>query len=344
MKPVRLGKTELLVSEVGFGGIPIIPINFDKGILVIRHCFEQGITFFDTANMYGDSEKKIGHALESVRNNVVLATKTLKRDSEGAAKHIMYSLKNLKTDYIDLYQFHNIGSEEELDEILAPGGAYEAIDRARNEGKINFIGFSSHDIETAIKACRTGLFSTIQFPFNFIEHDPADELFKFARGLDMGIIAMKPLGGGLLERADLCFRFLQQYPYVVPIPGISSQKEANEIVDLYISPKPLSEADHKQIERLRSELGTKFCHRCGYCMPCEQEVDIPGVMNFRSLVARRLSISVVINMVKKGMESVENCNECGECLKRCPYRLPIPGLLKENVVLFRDYIREAEGN
>ena len=344
MKSVRLGKTGLLVSEVGFGGIPIIPISFDEGISVIRHCFEQGITFFDTANMYGDSEKKIGHALESVRDNVVLATKTMKRDSEGAAKHIMHSLENLKTDNIDLYQFHNIGNEEELDKILAPGGAYEAVDRARSEGKINFIGFSSHDIETAIKACRTGFFSTIQFPFNFIEHDPADELFKFARELDMGIIAMKPLGGGLLDRADLCFRFLQQYPYVVPIPGISSQKEANEIVDLYISPRPLSEADHKQIERLRSELGTKFCHRCGYCIPCEQEVDIPGVMSFRSFVARRLSTSVVINMVKKGMESVENCNECGECLERCPYRLPIPDLLKENVALFRDYIRQAQGN
>ncbi len=340
MKSVRLGKTGLLVSEVGCGGIPIIPLSFDQGVSVVRHCFEQGITFFDTANMYGDSERKIGHALKSVRDKVVLATKTLKRDSEGATKHIMYSLESLRTDSIDLYQLHNISNEGELGKILAPGGAYEAVSKARSEGKLNFIGFSSHDISTAIKACRTGLFSTVQFPFNFIEHDPADELFKIAQELDMGIIAMKPLGGGLLDRADLCFRFLQQYPHVVPIPGISTQKEANEIIELYLSPRPLSEADHKQIEILRSELGKKFCHRCGYCIPCEQKVDIPGVMNFRPLVARRLPHSTVINMVETAVESAENCTECGECLEKCPYNLPIPDLLKENVALFKDYVKQ----
>ncbi|TET82927.1 MAG: aldo/keto reductase, partial [Desulfobacteraceae bacterium] len=206
MKSVRLGKTGLLVSEVGCGGIPIIPLSFDQGVSVVRHCFEQGITFFDTANMYGDSEKKIGYALKLIRDKVVLATKTLKRDSEGALKHIASSLENLETDRIDIYQLHNIGNEEKLDKVLAPGGAYEAVNKARSEGKINFIGFSSHDIATAMKTCRTGLFSTIQFPFNFIEHDPSDELFKIAQELDMGIIAMKPLGGGLLDRADLCFR------------------------------------------------------------------------------------------------------------------------------------------
>ena len=341
MKSVRLGKTGLFVSEIGFGGIPIMPLSLDEGVSVVRHCFEQGITFFDTANMYGDSERKIGRALESVRDNVVLATKTLKRDSEGATKHIKYSLENLKTNRIDLYQLHNISNEEELEKILSPGGAYEAFDKARREGKVNFIGFSSHDIATAIKACRTGFFSTVQFPFNFIEHDPADELFKLAQELDMGIIAMKPLGGGLLDRADLCFRFLQQFPHVVPIPGISTQKEANEIIDLYHSPRPLSDADHKQIESLRSALGKKFCHRCGYCVPCEQEVDIPGVMGFRPLVARRLQASSVINMVKTAMESVENCTECGECLERCPYSLPIPDLIKANLALFKDYVKKS---
>ena len=341
MKSVRLGKTGLFVSEVGFGGIPIMPLSLDEGVSVVRHCFEQGITFFDTANMYGDSERKIGRALKSVRDKVVLATKTLKRDSQGATKHIKYSLENLSTNRIDLYQFHSISNEEELDKILAPGGAYEAVDKARSEGRINFIGFSSHDISTAIRACHTSLFSTVQFPFNFIEHDPADELFNLGRELDMGIIAMKPLGGGLLERADLCFRFLQQYPYVVPIPGISTQEEVNEIINLYLSPKPLSEADHKQIERLRSELGKKFCHRCGYCIPCEQKVDIPGVLNFRPLLSRRLSASNIINMVKAPMESAENCSECGECLEKCPYSLPIPDLLKENMALFKDYVKQS---
>ncbi|UCE53168.1 MAG: aldo/keto reductase [Desulfobacterales bacterium] len=337
MNTVRLGKTELVVSQVGFGGIPIIPLGFEDGVAVVRHCFQRGITFFDTANMYGDSEKKIGQALETVRDKVVIATKTLERSAEGTAKHIAYSLENLKSDYIDLYQMHNISKENDLNEILASGGALEAVNKAKADGKIKFIGFSSHDIAMAIKVCRTGLFSAIQFPFNFIESDPADELFKVAQELDMGIIAMKPLGGGLLERADLCFRFLQQYPYVVPIPGIQNVEEANEIFELYRSPQPLSQKDLSEIEKIRSELGKRFCHRCGYCVPCEQGVKIPEVLGFRT-IARRLSPAITIAFTKDAMETVGNCTDCGECLDKCPYRLAIPDLIQEYQTLFQDYV------
>lgn len=337
MKTVKLGKTGLVTSELGFGGIPIIPLKFEDAVKVVRHCVDRGITFFDTANAYVDSERKIGQALESVRDQIVLATKTGKRDAEGVTKHIGYSLENLKTDYIDIYQFHNVSNGEALEQILAPGGPYEVVDRVHKEGKIGFIGFSSHDIATAIKACRTGRFSTLQFPFNFIENDPADELFKVARDQDMGIIGMKPLGGGLLERADLCFKFLQQYPYVLPIPGISTTREADEIIELYLTLKPLSAADHKDIEKIRSELGTKFCHRCGYCIPCEQEVLIPTVMAFRSQ-SRRFPANIVMAMVDKSMETVDNCIECGECIEKCPYDLEIPELLKENLVLYKDFV------
>jgi len=339
MKTVRLGKTNLIVTELGFGGIPIIPLEFEEGVKVVRHCFDQGITFFDTANAYANSEKKIGQALESVRDKVVLATKTHNRDAEGAAKHIRYSLENLRTDYIDIYQFHNIPNEETLSQVLAPGGAYEAARQAHDEGKIRFIGFSSHDIATAIKACHTDSFATVQFPFNFIEKDPADELFKVAQDHDMGIIGMKPLGGGLLERADLCFKFLQQHPYVVPIPGFCSTGEVDEVVGLYRSREPLSEADLKEIERIRAELGTRFCHRCGYCLPCEQGVMIPNVMSFRSS-ARRLNPAGAIQMAKAAMESAENCTECEECLERCPYNLQIPGLIKEHLAFYKEFVSQ----
>ncbi len=339
MKNMRLGKTDLHVSVLGFGGIPIIPIKFEDGVAVVRYCFDKGITFFDTANLYGNSEKKIGEALESVRDKVVLATKTAKRDAEGAAKHVTYSLENLKTSTIDLYQLHNVADEVALEEVLASGGAFEALDKARAEGKIRFIGFTSHSIATAIKACRTGLFSTVQIPFNFIENDPADELFEVAEKLDMGIIAMKPLGGGLLERADLCFKFLQQYEKVLPIPGISTPQQLDEIVEIYLSPRPLSEADLKEIKRIRSDLGKNFCHRCGYCIPCEQGVEIPDVMSFQSMT-KRLAPAGVIHMTKAAMETVEKCDECGECLEKCPYNLPIPDLLKENLSLFKAYISQ----
>ena len=337
MKSLTLGKTGLVVSEIGFGGIPIIPLPFDEAVDVVRYCHSKGMTFFDTANAYVDSEKKIGQALESVRQDIVLATKTGQRTADGAAQHIGYSLDNLKTDYLDIYQFHNVQNETELDKILAPGGAYQAADQARQEGKIRFIGFSSHDIATAIKGCRTERFATVQFPFNFIEKDPADELFKVARELDMGIIGMKPLGGGLLERADLCFKFLQEHPYVLPIPGICSKAEADEIVDLYLNPKPLTEKEQQEIEQMRKDLGARFCHRCGYCLPCEQGVQIPGVMGFRSQ-SRRFPPNIAIAMTKAAMESVEKCIECGDCLDRCPYSLQIPELLREHLEAFEAFV------
>jgi predicted aldo/keto reductase-like oxidoreductase len=337
MKSVRLGKTELNVSPVGFGGIPIIPLDVESAVAVVRHCFESGITFFDTANMYGNSEKKIGQALEGNRQKVVIATKTLERTAEKAAQHIAYSLANLRTDYIDLYQLHSISKNDDLDKILASDGALTAVKQAQAEGKIRHIGFSSHDLALAIKVCRSGLFSTIQFPFNFIEKDPADELFSVAQELDMGIIGMKPLGGGLLERADLCFRFLQQYPYVVPIPGMQSIEEIDEIIKLYDSPRPLSEQDNKDIEKMRAELGKRFCHRCGYCMPCEQGVKIPEVMGFRTM-ARRLSPQIAIALTKAAIETVEGCTECGECLEKCPYNLEIPELIREHQTLFNAYV------
>lgn len=335
MKHIRLGKTNLEVSAVGFGGIPIIQLPFEKGVAVVRHAHSRGVTFFDTANAYEDSERKMGQALEPVREKVVLATKSFKRDGDSIARHITYSLENLRTSFIDIYQFHDIATEETLNEILARGGAYEAADKARSEGKIRFIGFSSHDIKTAIKACHTGLFSAIQFPFNFIEDDAAEELFITARELDMGIIAMKPLGGGLLERADLCFRFLQQHSYVVPIPGISSPDEIDEIVGLYESPEMLTEENWREIEEIRSDLGRRFCHRCGYCMPCKQGVEILDGMQLKARM-KRLDPSTLVNTERAAMESIEHCIECGECVEKCPYNLSIPDVLRDNLAFYKD--------
>ena len=338
MKTIRLGATALEISEIGFGGIPIIPLPREEAVSVVKHCFDLGITFFDTANMYPTSEEKLGIALKSDRNKVVIATKTTQRDAKGAADHIDLSLRQLQTDWIDVYQLHNVSNGEALHQVLAPQGAYEAVSKARDAGKIRVIGISSHNIATAMEALKTGLFQTLQFPFNFIESDPANQLFPLATQNKVGIIGMKPLGGGVLERADLCFRFLQQHPYVVPIPGIREKKEADEIVAFYRNPESLSEADLKVIENIRSALGERFCHRCEYCMPCEQGVQIPSVLIFQA-AAKRLSREGVKGWIGKAMESVEQCIECGECEQKCPYHLPISDLLKENLALYNQYVR-----
>jgi len=339
MKKVRLGRTGRMVSEVGFGGIPIINLSMEEGISLVRHCFELGITFFDTANMYGDSEKKIGAALESVRDQVVLATKTLKRDAEGAAKHVDQSLESLKTRTVDIYQLHQVANRETLDQVLAPGGAYEALDKARSDGKIRSIGLSSHNTQIAIEACRTDRFDTIQIPFNFIEQDASKQLFQVAEEMDMAVIGMKPLAGGVLERADLCFRFLQQCPKVVPIPGMRAKEEADEIAQLYRTQQALTDQQRKEIEEIRSELGTKFCRRCEYCMPCQQEIHIPTALGIKSFV-KRLPPVATIAMADANMKKAETCIECGECVEKCPYELPIPDLIKENLSLYRAYVKE----
>jgi len=336
MNSKRLAGTDLEISEIGLGGIPIISLSKSEAVSVIKHCFDAGITFFDTANMYQTSEEKIGTALKSVRDKVVIATKTASRDAKEAAAHIDLSLQQLDTDWIDLYQLHNVSSRDALQQALALQGAYEAARKARDAGKIRHIGISSHSIPTALEALKTGLFQTLQFPFNFIENDPADELFPFARQNDIGIIGMKPLGGGLLERADLCFGFLQQHPYVLPIPGIRAKKEADEIIGLYANPEPLVETDLKDMDNIRSVLGEKFCHRCEYCMPCEQGVQINSVLIFKA-AAKRLTREAVTAWLGTAMETVEKCIECGECEEKCPYDLPISDLLKENLALFKDY-------
>jgi predicted aldo/keto reductase-like oxidoreductase len=308
LNTVKLGGTDLEVSEVGFGGIPIIPLPKNEAVSIVKHCFDLGMTLFDTANMYLTSEEKIGTALEPVRDKVVIASKTTQRDANA--------------------------NEEALQQILAPQGAYEALAKARDAGKIRFIGISSHSIQTAMEALQTGLFQTLQFPFNFIENDPENELFPFACQHNVGIIGMKPLGGGLLESADLCFGFLQQHPHVVPIPGIRAKKEADQIIALYRHPQRLSRSDLKKMQTIRTVLGEKFCHRCEYCMPCEQGVQIPSVLIFQA-VAKRLAPESVSAWLGKAMESVSECIECGQCEEKCPYNLPVADLLKENLALFK---------
>jgi hypothetical protein len=336
MNTIRLNGTNLEISQIGFGGIPIIALSEREAVSIIRYCFDLGFTLFDTANIYLSSEEKIGSALKDVRERVVIATKSAQREAKEVSAHIELSLQQLKTDYIDLFQLHNVSSEEALAQVLAPSGAYEAANKAREAGKIRHIGITSHSIPTALTALETRLFETLQFPFNFIENDPAETLFPSARELGVGIIGMKPLGGGLLERADLCFGFLQKHPDVIPIPGIRAKNEAEEIVGLYSDPRPLSEGDLRDMEDIKSVLGEKFCHRCEYCMPCEQGVQINSVLIYKA-VAKRLTHEGAAAWLSDAMETVAQCIECGECEQKCPYNLPIADLLKENLALFKEY-------
>ena len=336
MKSMRLGKTEIQVSELGFGGIPITRLNFDEAADLVKYCFDQGIIFFDTAYVYGDSEVKIGAGVQGFRDQVTLATKTFVRDADGARAQLEESLNRLKTDHIDLYQFHNVSTDDALKQVLGPGGAYEAAVQAREEGKIGHIGITAHNLDIAEKACHTGLFATVQIPFNLIEHDPADKLFPVAREHDMGIIAMKPLGGGLLDRAELCFAFLQQYRDIIPIPGLQSKQEVDENIQFFETPRALTQQDWREIDGIRVEMGERYCHRCEYCLPCPEGVEIWKVLLFRAQT-KRFPPQMVMNLAKGPMKTAENCVQCEECSEKCPYDLPVPDMVGESLEQYQQY-------
>lgn len=333
MNYVEFGATGLKISELGFGGIPIIRLDTATAIGVLQRAYAKGITFYDTANAYRDSEQKMGIAFRGKRDQVVIATKTLKRDAAGAARHIENSLRMLETDYIDLYQLHQVAQDKDLEAVTAPGGALEAVVRARGEGKVRFIGVTSHSIPMAIKLINTGLFSSIQVPFNFIEQAAKDELRKAALARRMGVLAMKPFAGGMIDNAAIAFKFLRQFPDIVPIPGCDSIASVDEVVSFYSSCNIVTKADLAMMDRYRAELGKQFCRRCEYCHPCPHGVMITPAMAYK-ILASRMSPAVSVEFARAAMESVRKCVECGICEERCPYELPIQEMLKANYDLY----------
>ena len=340
MRYVNLGKTGLEVSEVGFGCIPIIRLSTPEAAAVLWRAFDKGITLFDTANMYFDSEEKIGVAFEGIRNRLVLATKTLKRGRTEAQADIDLSLQRLRTDYIDLFQVHQLSLEADYQKATGPEGVMEAIFRSKQAGKIRHVGVTSHSIEMAARLVETGLFSTVQFPFNFIESRPIEELHPAARQGNMGLLAMKPFAGGALDDAELCFKFLRQFPDVIPIPGFDALEQVDQVEAIYQTQNLVLPEDHTAMERYRAELGQRFCRRCEYCQPCEQGVMITTAMGY-PIIASRMSPEKAAALASQAMESVRNCTECGECLKRCPYNLPIPETLKKHLALYERHAATA---
>jgi len=333
LRYVILGKTGLEVSEAGCGCIPIIRLSTAEAVMVLRRAYDRGITLFDTANAYFDSEEKIGAAFDGLRSRLVIATKTLKRDRAGAEADIDLSLKRLRTDYIDLFQIHQLARESDYQTATGPDGALEAVFRAKQAGKVRHIGVTSHSIEMAARLVRTGLFSTIQFPFNFIESKPIEELHPAARQDEMGILAMKPFGGGALDNAELCFKFLRQYPDVIPLPGFDAVEQVDQIAAIYEADNVVHPEDLTAMEKYRTELGQRFCRRCEYCQPCEQGVMVTMAMIYPTIV-RRMSYARAASFAAQAMESVRNCTECGECVKRCPYDLPVFEMIKEHLALY----------
>ncbi len=323
-----LGKTGLKISRLGLGGIPIQRIDAEGTTKLIHQLLDAGVNYIDTARGYTVSEEYLGHALEGVRDKFILATKSMSRDKEGMARDIDISRKNLKTDYIDLYQVHN-PSMQDLDKVLAPGGALEALLEAREAGKIGHIGLTAHSVEVFEKALTLDWVETIMFPYNIVETQ-GEELMKRAAEQNVGFIVMKPLAGGAIEDADLALHFLATVPEVtVVIPGMADAAEVEQNLAAIANNAPLTEEEKEKMEQLRKTLGTQFCRRCNYCAPCTVGIQIPSVFLMQGYLTRYN----LEDWARKRYEAMEvkasACVECGACEQRCPYHLPIREMLKK---------------
>lgn len=327
-----LGQTNLEVSVIGFGGIPIQRVDEKMALELLKEANNQGINFIDTARGYNESENLIGEALEKIgREKFIIATKSMQRNYNGMLEDINISLKNLRTDYIDLYQLHNIRSLEELEVVLSDDGALRALKEAKEKGIIKNIGITGHNPDILDKALDTNEFSTVQCPYNPVEQQ-AEELFKKANSMNIGVIVMKPLAGGAITKGELSLRFILGNPNIsVVIPGMDSVEQVNLNAQTGINIRELRDEEEKILLEEANSLGSEFCRRCGYCMPCPKGIDIP-VQFLMEGYYTRYNLKEWAQGRYDAMESrASDCIECGQCEPRCPYNLPIRKMMK-NVV------------
>ncbi len=332
MEKIRLGRTELMVTRMAFGALPVQRVDMESAVKLLRCAFDNGINYFDTANAYTDSEEKLGRALSDVRHSIIISTKSAGEDKATVTAHIENSLRALKTDYIDLFQFHNPGQMPDPND---PNGAFAAAMEAKQKGYIRHIGITNHRLALARQCIESGLFATLQFPFSYIGSDDELALAAQCKQADMGFIAMKGLAGGLLNNAEACAAFMQQYDNVVPIWGIQHMHELTEFLELYARPAlPLTPALRAVIARDREELQGGFCRSCGYCLPCPANIDIPQAARMSCLLRRAPREPFMTKAYYASMHRIDDCIGCGACASRCPYSLNTPNLLKE---MLRDY-------
>ena len=342
MKTITLGSTGITTPQNAFGALPVQRVDMNTAVEILRRAYDGGMTFFDTARAYSDSEEKMGQAFgtPSLREKIFIATKSTAETPEKLKSDLETSLRNLKTDYIDIYQLHCVK------QCYRPGdgsGLYETLLEAKKEGKIRHIGITAHKIGIAEEIAASGLYETLQFPFSYLASDRDIELVETCQKNNIGFIAMKGLSGGLLTNARACMAFMSQYP-VLPIWGIQKMSELEQWLEFFNDDGAsfggnLMTPDIKAlIEKDRAELLGEFCRGCGYCMPCTIEITINQCARMSQMIRRAPSQSWLTPYWQEEMLKIEKCIDCGACLKRCPYELNIPPLLRKNLADYKEIL------
>ncbi|MBU5419647.1 aldo/keto reductase [Acetanaerobacterium sp. MSJ-12] len=336
MNTVTLGRTGLTVNKNGFGALPIQRIPKEEAVTIVRRALDGGITFFDTARLYSDSEEKLGAALAGRRGEVVLATKTPATDAAGFWRDLEASLAALQTDYIDLFQFHNPAF------CPKPGdgsGLYEAMLEAREQGKIRFIGLTNHRLHVAREAVGSGLYDTLQFPFCYLASPDDLALVESCRQHGVGFIAMKALSGGLIQNSAAAYAFLAQFEGVLPIWGVQRMAELEEFLAYGENPPALTAELQALIERDKVQLAGDFCRGCGYCLPCPAGIEIPNAARMSLMLRRSPPAPWLGEEWQAKMAKIDDCIHCNHCVNHCPYGLDTPKLLRQNYEDYKTFLK-----
>ena len=337
MAKVTLGATGITTEKNSFGALPIQRISRQEAVGLLRKAYEGGVTFYDTARYYTDSEEKLGEAFEGMREKIFIATKTGAKDAEGFWKELNTSLHNLRTDYVDIYQFHNPAF------CPKPGdgsGLYEAMLEAKEKGMVRHIGITNHRLGVANEAVESGLYETLQFPFSYLATEKDIELVEKCAQAGMGFIAMKALSGGLITNSAAAYAFLARYDNVLPIWGVQREEELNEFLSYIGNPPEMTEELSEIIAKDREELLGDFCRGCGYCMPCPAGIEINNCARMSLLIRRSPSAAHLTPEAQEKMKKIEGCLHCGKCRAKCPDGLDTPALLEKN---YKDYCEILAG-
>lgn len=331
MRKITLGKTNITVNKNGFGALPIQRISEKEAVYLLHKAYDHGINFYDTARFYTDSEEKLGLAFADRRDKIYIASKTGAENTEDFWKDLETTLRNLKTDYLDIYQFHNISF------CPKPGdgsGLYEAMLKAKEQGKIRHIAITNHRLAVAREVIDSGLYDTLQYPFSYLSSEQELELVRKCEAADMGFIAMKALAGGLINHSAAAYAYMLQFENVLPIWGVQREKELDEFLSYQENEPVLDEELRAIIQHDLDELQGEFCRGCGYCMPCPAGIEINTCARMSLLIRRAPSAAQLTEASQAKMKKTEDCLHCGKCKEKCPYGLDTPALLERN---YKDY-------
>ncbi len=335
MNQVTVGSTGITVNKNGFGALPIQRVSQEDAVVLLKKAYDGGIRFFDTARSYSDSEEKVGEAFDGIRTNLYIATKTAAKTGEELVKDLELSLHNLRTDYIDIYQFHNI------EFCPKPGdgsGLYEAMLQAKAQGKIRHIGITNHRLMVAREAIESGLYETLQFPFSYLSTEKDLELVTMCKEHNMGFIAMKSLAGGLINKSDAAYAYAAEFDNVLPIWGVQKESELDEFISYVTNPPVMTDRIMRIIEADKAELSGNFCRGCGYCMPCPVGIEINNCARISLMLRRAPSDRWLSKEWQNKMGKIDDCIHCNQCMSKCPYGLQTPELLAKNYEDFKNVL------